>query len=116
MVQSIPEETLEASTVDGANTWQQLRFVILPLLLPTIIIAAMLRTIHAFKVFDQIFVLTSGGPGTATEVISMYIYEVFSEQGRLGYSSFLALGVTLIMTVFVVFYLWLNATYGRRNT
>ena len=113
-VQSLPEETLEAARVDGANAWQQLRYVTLPLLVPTIIIAAMLRTIHAFKVFDQIFVLTTGGPGTSTQVISLYIYEVFNDQARIGYASFLALGVTLIMSVFVLFYLWLNASYGKR--
>lgn len=113
-VQSLPEETLEAARVDGANAWQQLRYVTLPLLVPTIIIAAMLRTIHAFKVFDQIFVLTTGGPGTSTQVISLYIYEVFNDQARIGYASFLALGVTLIMSIFVLFYLWLNTTYGKR--
>ncbi len=113
-VQSLPEESIEAAKVDGANAWQQLRYVMLPLLVPTIIIAAMLRTIHAFKVFDQIFVLTSGGPGTSTQVISLYIYEVFNDQARIGYASFLALGVTLIMCVFVLFYLWLNRSFGRR--
>ena len=99
-IESLPVELLEAARVDGANEWQTLRRIILPLMAPTILIAMMLRTILAFKVFDQIFVLTSGGPGTATQVISMHIYKVFSEQARFGYAAFLSLLVGAIMTVF----------------
>jgi len=76
----------------------------LPLLRPTLVTAIMLRTIFAFKVFDEIFLLTGGGPGTATEVISLYIYKVFSGQFRLGYASFLALGLAVIISIFVIFY------------
>jgi multiple sugar transport system permease protein len=64
----------------------------------------MLRTIFAFKVFDEIFLLTGGGPGTSTEVISLYIYEVFSRQFRVGYASFLALALAVIVSIFVIFY------------
>ncbi|MEO0563193.1 MAG: sugar ABC transporter permease [Chloroflexota bacterium] len=113
-IESLPVSLIEAARVDGANERQILRKVILPLMTPTILIAMMLRTILAFKVFDQIFVLTSGGPGTATQVISMHIYKVFSEQFRLGYASFLSLLVTVIMTVFVVIYLWANHIVRRR--
>ena len=107
-VESLPVELMEAARVDGGNERQILRHVILPLMAPTILVAAMLRTILAFKVFDQIFVLTSGGPGTATQVISMHIYRVFSEQARFGYAAFLSLLVISIMIVFVIFYLWAN--------
>jgi multiple sugar transport system permease protein len=113
-VESLPVELMEAAKVDGANERQILRHVILPLMAPTILIAMLLRTILAFKVFDQIFVLTSGGPGTATQVISMHIYKVFSEQFRLGYASFLSLLVTVIMTGFVVGYLWANSEIRKR--
>jgi multiple sugar transport system permease protein len=113
-VESLPPSLLEAARADGANERQLLRYVILPLMAPTILIAMMLRTILAFKVFDQIFVLTSGGPGTATQVISMHIYRVFSEQFRLGYSSFLSLLTALILMVFVVGYLWANGAVRKR--
>jgi multiple sugar transport system permease protein len=113
-VESIPPSLLEAARVDGANERTLIWRVILPLMAPTILIAMLLRTILAFKVFDQIFVLTSGGPGTATQVISMHIYKVFSEQFRLGYAAFLSLLVAAIMTVFVAFYLWANHVV-RRN-
>lgn len=113
-VESLPVELTEAARVDGANERQTLRYVIIPMMLPTIIVAMMLRTILAFKVFDQIFVLTTGGPGTATQVISMHIYKVFSEQSRLGYAAFLSLAVALIMCVFVAFYLWASSIVRRK--
>jgi len=111
-LESMPQEINEAARVDGASESQILRYVTLPLLRPTLITAIMLRTIFAFKVFDEIFLLTGGGPGTATEVISLYIYKVFSGQFRLGYASFLALGLSVIISVFVIFYRRL----GRRAT
>ncbi len=103
-LESLPLELNEAARVDGASEDQIFRFITLPLLRPTLITAVMLRTIFAFKVFDEIFLLTGGGPGTATEVVSLYIYKVFSGQFRLGYASFLALGLALIISVFVIFY------------
>lgn len=113
-IESLPVELLEAARVDGANGRQMLRRIILPLMAPTILVAMLLRTILAFKVFDQIFVLTSGGPGTATQVVSMHIYKVFSEQFRLGYAAFLSLLVVAIISIFVVGYLWANTLVRNR--
>ena len=110
-LESLPQELNEAARVDGASESQVLRYITFPLLRPTLITAVMLRTIFAFKVFDEIYLLTGGGPGTATEVISLYIYDVFSGQFRLGYASFLALGLAAIISVFVIFYRRL----GRRT-
>lgn len=110
-LESLPQELNEAARVDGATESQIFRYITLPLLRPTLVTAVMLRTIFAFKVFDEIFLLTGGGPGTATEVISLYIYDVFSGQFRLGYASFLALGLAVIISVFVIFYRRL----GRRT-
>lgn len=110
-LESLPQDLNEAARVDGASESQVLRYITFPLLRPTLITAVMLRTIFAFKVFDEIYLLTGGGPGTATEVISLYIYEVFSRQFRLGYASFLALGLAAIISVFVIFYRRL----GRRT-
>jgi multiple sugar transport system permease protein len=112
-VESLPHELAEAARVDGANERQVILHVFLPLLRPTIIVAVMLRTILAFKVFDQIYLLTNGGPGTATEVISLYIYKVYFEQSRLGYGALLALVTAVIISVFVIFYLLLNAYMNR---
>jgi multiple sugar transport system permease protein len=114
-VESLPHELSEAARVDGANEVQIYRYIFFPLLLPTIIVALMLRTILAFKVFDQIFLLTGGGPGTSSEVISLYIYKVYFVQSRLGYGALLALLTAAIMSVFVVFYQWLNNYVNRQR-
>jgi multiple sugar transport system permease protein len=111
-LESLPSEINEAARVDGASETQIFRYITLPLLRPTLITAVMLRTIFAFKVFDEIFLLTGGGPGTSTEVISLYIYEVFSNQFRLGYASFLALALAVVVSIFVIFY----RIVGRRAT
>lgn len=114
-IESLPHELAEAARVDGANERQIYRHVFLPLLRPTILVALMLRTILAFKVFDEIFLLTGGGPGTSTEVISLYIYKVYFVQSRLGYGALLALVAALIMSVFVIGYQLLNNYLNRER-
>jgi len=104
-LESLPPEALEAARVDGASEWQVLGYVIVPLMRSTIILVVMLRAIMASKVFDQIFLLTRGGPGTATQVISLYIYEVFFVQFRLGYGAFLAVGTAILLSIVVISYL-----------
>lgn len=108
-VESLPQDLFEAGRVDGASEFQVYRYIMLPLMRPTIIVAMMLRTIFAFKVFDQIFLLTGGGPGTTTEVISLYIYKVFFGQFRMGYASFLALVLAVLISIFVTVYRVINA-------
>ncbi len=95
----------EAAETDGASAMQIIRNVTLPGIAPAIATATVLRTVMGFKVFDEIYLLTSGGPGTSTEVINTYIHNVFSNQGNLGYGSFLALTViVLLMTGIALFY------------
>jgi multiple sugar transport system permease protein len=112
-LEALPVETLEAANVDGANGWQRLRYVILPMIGPTFSVVLMFRTIFAFKVFDEIFLLTSGGPGTTTEVVSLYIYKVFFAENRLGYGALLAILTILTICAFVGTYRW--ARLGRRD-
>jgi multiple sugar transport system permease protein len=104
-LESLPVEPIEAARVDGATGWQVLRYIILPLMRPTILVAVLFRTIFAFKVFDEVFLLTGGGPGTASEVVSLYIYQVFFPQSRMGYGALLSV-VTIVITMsMVLFYL-----------
>ena len=105
-LEALPVEALEAANVDGANGWQRLRYVILPMIGPTLSVVVMFRTIFAFKVFDEIFLLTSGGPGTTTEVVSLYIYKVFFTENRLGYGALLAILTILTICAFVGTYRW----------
>ncbi len=105
--QSIPEELYDAAKVDGANAWRQFLNVTLPGLQQQVLVAFVLTFIAALRVFDLVFVLTRGGPGRETEVMSMLIYQEAFEYHRVGYGSAMALVMTvLIVTVSAtVFYL-----------
>lgn len=92
-VESLPQDVLEAARIDGASMWQTIRLVILPLLGPALAVATLFRSIAAFKAFDQVYLLTSGGPGTSTELISLHLNRVFFEQNQLGYGAMLSLTV-----------------------
>ncbi len=84
-LQSMPQDPLEAARVDGASRWQAFFHHTLPLLRPVLLVAVVLRTIDAVGTFDQVFVLTKGGPGTATQLISIYAYNtafLFNQYGR----------------------------------
>jgi multiple sugar transport system permease protein len=103
-VEALPVDVLEAARVDGANRRQMLFRIIIPLMWPALSVALMFRTIFAFKVFDEVFLLTSGGPGTATEVVALYIYKVFFTQNQLGYGALLSIAVILAIAVFIFSY------------
>jgi multiple sugar transport system permease protein len=99
-LQAIPQEPYEAARVDGASSWQSFRHVTLPLLKPAILIALLLRTIDLLRVFDQIFILTEGGPGFATETVSLYIYRAAFRFGDFGYAAAMSF-VLLLITNFI---------------
>lgn len=103
-IESLPIEPLEAAQVDGASIWQTLCYVIVPMLRPTILVTLMFRTIFAFKVFDEVYLLTGGGPGTRTEVVSMFINRVYFQQFRWGYGAFLSLVTIALIALFVILY------------
>lgn len=101
---SLPDELYEAAMIDGANSIQQFRFLTIPLMMPTILVAVLIRMIAALKTYDLVYILTRGGPGIATETISYYIYRVafvFLDMGKSAAMSFLLLvviiGLTLIL-------------------
>jgi len=104
-LQAIPQEPYEAARVDGSSSWQTFRHVTLPLLKPAILIVLLLRTMDLLRVFDQIFILTEGGPGFATETVSLYIYRSafrFSDFGYACAMSFVLLLITnLISTIYI---------------
>ena len=98
----MPSELFEAAEIDGANPVQQLRFLTIPLMLPTILVAVLIRMIAALKTYDLIYILTRGGPGVSTETISYYIYRVafvFLDMGSSSAMSFLLLIIIVILTL-----------------
>jgi multiple sugar transport system permease protein len=79
-----------------------LRRVTLPLLKPAIVVALLFRTILAFKVFDEVYLLTSGGPGTSTELVTLHLYKIFFEQNQLGYGALLSLALIAAILAFLL--------------
>jgi multiple sugar transport system permease protein len=89
-LQEISKELYEAAALDGANAWQQIRRITLPLLMPTTVLVVVLQVIASLKVFDQIYLLLQGGPNFSTRPAIQYIYENGFTQYRVGYASALS--------------------------
>jgi multiple sugar transport system permease protein len=96
-LQSLPVEPFEAARVDGASAWRTFWDHTLPMLRPVLTVAIVLRTIEAFTTFDQPFVLTRGGPGTSTKLISLYGYETAFKFQQVGYAAAMLLMVGLVV-------------------
>jgi multiple sugar transport system permease protein len=96
-LQSLPQEPFEAARVDGAGAWRTFVDHTLPMLTPVLVVAIVLRTIDAFTTFDQVYVLTHGGPGEATELISIYGYDTFFRLQQYGYAAAMLLMVALVV-------------------
>jgi alpha-1,4-digalacturonate transport system permease protein len=112
-LQAIPPELYEAGQIDGTNKLESFRFITMPLLMPTMFVVLVLALIRAVQVFDQVFVLTGGGPGTATTYIVQYIYETaFAGQTRLfGLAAAASVSLGVVLFVFTMLQLYL----GRRQ-
>ncbi len=96
-LQGIPQELEEAAALDGAGRFQRFRHVIFPLLAPAVTINLTLSTIGSLKLFDQVFAITNGGPGYSTETLSTLIYKQAFVFGQYGYSTAVALVLTLLV-------------------
>jgi ABC-type sugar transport system permease subunit len=115
-LQNIDPALYEAASLDGASPWRQLVEITLPLLEPAIVVAVIFRMLDAFRVFDLIYVLTGGGPGTSTEPISLYAFNALLQNLRFGYGSALSMIVFLITFVLAAVYIRLlgaSLTGGR---
>lgn len=106
-LQSIPDYLYEAAQLDGASGFQMFRHITLPLLSFQIKLAVLLRLIDTFRIFDKVYAMTGGGPGYATETISLYIYREGFRYFHLGYAS----AASLVMVLLVV---GLSFLYARR--
>jgi len=98
-LQSVPEELKEVAQIDGASIWQIFKHITLPILFPFIILAFLFRVMDAFKIFDAVSVLTKGGPGTSTEVVSWLGYMTGFTYFRLGYAAAMAMVLFIIVMI-----------------
>jgi len=109
-IKSLPQDVFEAGMVDGASWWQLIRYITLPLLRPVIVVATLIRSMDALKIFDSVWAITGGGPGTATTVLNFYIFEQGIQHLKVSYGAavanyFLAMYIPLgIWFVFLLYF------------
>lgn len=111
-IKQISKEIYESATVDGANAFQQVFHITIPLVKQTTVLCLILQVIASFNVFGQVYVMTGGGPAGSTRVLIQYIYETGFNYFRMGYSaamSYILFGI--IMVISIIQYVWL----GRRK-
>jgi multiple sugar transport system permease protein len=111
---AIDPQLKEAAALDGATAWQTLRFVTLPIVQPIIVLAILFRALDVFKLFDIIFSLTGGGPGSQTETISYYVYILGFKNFRLGYTAALSILVLIAVSVLITL-LWRRLGESKGN-
>ncbi len=107
----LPREPYESALIDGANDWHMFRHITLPLVWPFIMVAIVIRTIDALKAFDTIFVITQGGPGTASETLNIFLYLQAFQFYKIGYAS----AVVVIFFVIIIM-LSLLLLYARQKS
>jgi multiple sugar transport system permease protein len=101
-LQSIPVELYQAAKVDGASSWNEFRHITWPLLGPTTFLLLILNVIYSLHVFDLIYVMTGGGPGSSTTVLVQYIYQMAFQEGQMGYASAVGVVLYLMLLAFTV--------------
>jgi multiple sugar transport system permease protein len=98
-IAALPSNPFEACLIDGGSFWQAFRYVMLPLLRPIILITLIFRLVDSIKAFDTIFIITAGGPGTATETLNLQTYLTAFKYFRVGYAAALSIIVLLIIII-----------------
>ncbi len=106
-LQTFPSNVYKAAEVDGAGIVQRFWRVTLPMLRPAILVALVLRTLGAFRVYDIVYVLTGGGPANATNFLSYYVYEQAFIDFHIGFGSAVAYLTTIAMVLIILVYLWI---------
>jgi multiple sugar transport system permease protein len=110
---ALPGEPFRAALIDGASRWQIFRYLTLPMLLPVLLVTGLLRFMDAIKVFDTIYVLTSGGPGYATEMLSSYIYKQGLRYFNIGGAAAASWMFLLTIVAISIVMIRLRARVGR---
>ena len=96
---ALPEDQMNAARILGAGFWPQFTRLIIPMMRPILLIAVIIRAMEIFKLFDPIIIMTQGGPGTATQNLSVYFYRLTNVSGRWGYACAVALLVLIALSI-----------------
>lgn len=115
-LQSIPHEPLEAAKVDGASPWQTFWQITFPLLLPVTVTVVLIRALELFKLVDIVRVVTGGGPGNATETVTLFVYDLALRRGDVAYGATVGYALLIMVIIFSLIYLALTRTAVERAT
>lgn len=113
-LQAMSREQLESAQIDGANFWQRLRYIIVPNLSPLFVFIVMVRLMDAYRVYDSVYVMTRGGPGSATETVMFYNFQIAFTNFRLGLGS--AVSVLTVIGIFILLLPFLYYIYRQQTT
>ena len=111
---AIPREPLEQALVDGANRWQILRFLTIPMMMPVILTTLFIRMMDALRVVDEVFLLTGGGPGNATRFVGIHIWRVVFPRTDYGYGSAMSL-LVLYATIVLCWLLFIALSQSGKQ-
>lgn len=101
-LQGISPTLYEAATVDGATSWQKIRYITVPLMRPIVLLALVISTIDSSKVFEQVYIMTGGGPGYSTMTLVQQIYNAAFRSYEMGYASAIAVVLFILVAIGVV--------------
>ena len=112
-LRSLPISPFESALVDGATWPQRLRYLTIPMLKPVFYVAIILRTVDALRMFDQVFIMTRGGPAQATDLFSLFVYRVGFKLSHMSYAAALSWILLLMSTVLLVFFVNSTGMFKR---
>ena len=114
-LQALPSEVLEASRIDGANWWQMTFLIKLPMLRSILLVTVLMRLIDVFRALEVIFILTFGGPGRSTQVLSLHIYKTAFTSQALGYASTIAVMLMFIMLILSMILMLISNPFKEKS-
>ncbi len=104
-LRSLPVSPFESAMVDGASAWQRLRYLTIPMMRPVFYVAIILRTVDALRIFDQVFIMTRGGPAQATDLFSLFVYRVGFKLSHMSYAAALSWVLLFMSTILLIFFI-----------
>jgi len=111
-IQNIDNSVIDSAEIDGAVGWKKLVYIVAPLIKNTLFVSVMLCISGNMKTFDQIYVMTGGGPGTSSEVVALYAYQVSMDRMNYGYGSCVAIGVLILSMLLIL----LSKSFNKKNS